>query len=260
MINKDNSVKGDYYKSNIKILILLIALIILFGYMINYLLDNTYKINNEFYFGWIYSFISILILLYFSFSEDKIHKKDLMDFHYLSVSLLSYIGLASLYFGLLLIINAPRFYESYDVIILGLFCLYMGYFLHKGKSNLGKDGLLLLYRAQWGTKLIEKVGTKYKRTLTFFSYVSIICGFILMAGALYMLWMVIEVYLFRPDVVRAIKIPPITPLVPYLPKIFKIDFLPPLYVTYWIAMIAIDAIPHEFFHGIFRRRYNIHIK
>src|SRR3989344_155763 len=195
MINKDNSVKGDYYKSNIKILILLIALIILFGYMINYLLDNTYKINNEFYFGWIYSFISILILLYFSFSEDKIHKKDLMDFHYLSVSLLSYIGLASLYFGLLLIINAPRFYESYDVIILGLFCLYMGYFLHKGKSNLGKDGLLLLYRAQWGTKLIERVGTKYKRTLTFFSYVSIICGFILMAGGLFMLWMVIEVYL-----------------------------------------------------------------
>ncbi|PIN91074.1 hypothetical protein COU57_02085 [Candidatus Pacearchaeota archaeon CG10_big_fil_rev_8_21_14_0_10_32_14] len=258
--NKSVDDKGNYLKSNTNVFFLLLGLIILFGYTINHLLNNYYKINNDLYLGWIYSIISIVVLLIYAFGNDRIHKKNLKDFHFLSVSLLSFFGFASLYFGIILILNAPAFYESYDVIILGLFCLYMAYFLYKGKDKLGKDGLLLLYREKWGIKFIEKIGSKYKRTFTFFSYVSIICGFILMAGAIYMLWTVIEVYLFRPDVIRAIKVPPITPLIPYLPKIFKIDFLPPFYVSYWIVIIAIAAIPHEFFHGIFMRRYNIHIK
>jgi membrane-associated protease RseP (regulator of RpoE activity) len=60
--------------------------------------------------------------------------------------------------------------------------------------------------------------------------------------------------------VRAAKIPPILPLVPYLPQLFKVDFLPPFYFTYWIVIIAIVAITHEFAHGIIARLNNIKIK
>jgi membrane-associated protease RseP (regulator of RpoE activity) len=49
------------------------------------------------------------------------------------------------------------------------------------------------------------------------------------------------------------------PLIPYLPQLFKIDFLPPFYFTYWIIIIAIIAIPHEFAHGIFARLNKIRI-
>src|SRR3989344_3286698 len=57
-----------------------------------------------------------------------------------------------------------------------------------------------------------------------------------------------------------IKVPPITPLIPYLPQAFKLDFLPPFYFIYWIVVLAVIAISHEFAHGIFMRRYNIKIK
>ena len=50
------------------------------------------------------------------------------------------------------------------------------------------------------------------------------------------------------------------PLIPYLPSIFKISFLPPFYFTYWILAIAIIAIFHEFAHGIVAKRYGIRIK
>jgi len=148
----------------------------------------------------------------------------------------------------------------YDLIFLVIFVLFVSLFLYKGKKNLKKEGSLLLYRTKWGMKFIDKTGAKYKKTLTFLSYVSITLGYILMIGGLYLVWTILYVYLFRPDIVRTIKVPPITPLVPYLPEIFNISFLPPLYVTYWIVMIAIVAIPHEFFHGIFMKRYNIKIK
>jgi membrane-associated protease RseP (regulator of RpoE activity) len=43
------------------------------------------------------------------------------------------------------------------------------------------------------------------------------------------------------------------PLIPYLPQMFKLSFLPPFYFSYWIIVLAIIAITHEFFHGIFAR-------
>jgi membrane-associated protease RseP (regulator of RpoE activity) len=50
------------------------------------------------------------------------------------------------------------------------------------------------------------------------------------------------------------------PLVPYLPSLFKIEFLPPFYFTYWIIAIAIVAICHEFMHGAFARFYDVKLK
>jgi len=109
-------------------------------------------------------------------------------------------------------------------------------------------------------KLINRVGTKYKKALKKISYVSIAMGYVLMSGILYLFGKIVYIYLFRQDIVRAIKIPPIIPLVPYLPQAFKLDFLPPFYFTYWILIIALIAITHEFAHGIFAARDKIKIK
>ncbi|MEK6895523.1 MAG: site-2 protease family protein [Nanoarchaeota archaeon] len=148
----------------------------------------------------------------------------------------------------------------YDVVLLVLFVLFMSWFLYTRKHNLKKEGLLYLYRAQWGVKLIDTIGKKYKKTLTFFSYVAIIVGYILMASMIYLFGRIVWIYIFEPAIVQQIKVPPIIPLIPYLPQIFKLDFLPPFYFTYWIIILAVVAITHEFAHGIFMKRYNIKIK
>jgi len=120
--------------------------------------------------------------------------------------------------------------------------------------------LLILYRAAWGIKLIDYVGNKYRRTLKFLSYVSITVGYILMGAMLYFLGKIVWIYAFNADLVRAIKVPPIIPLVPYLPQVFKLDFLPDFYFIYWIVILAIIAITHEFAHGIFAAYSKIKVK
>jgi len=77
---------------------------------------------------------------------------------------------------------------------------------------------------------------------------------------IYLLGKIIWIYVAYPAIVREIKVPPIMPLIPYLPQVFKLDFLPPFYFTYWIVILAIIAITHEFAHGIFAAYNKIKIK
>jgi membrane-associated protease RseP (regulator of RpoE activity) len=136
----------------------------------------------------------------------------------------------------------------------------MSIFLYTKKKNLKKEGLLVLYKTSWGIKLIDYFGNKYKKTLKTLSYVSIGLGYVLMASMLYLFGKIVWIYVFRQDIVRAIKVPPIMPLIPYLPQLFKLDFLPPFYFIYWILIIAVIAITHEFSHGIFAASNGIRIK
>ena len=148
----------------------------------------------------------------------------------------------------------------YDVIFLIVFAVFVSIFLYSRRRNLKREGLLYLYKAGWGIKLINKVGSKYKKTLKFLSYISIATGYFLMAMMFYLLGKIVYLYIAYPSIVREVKIPPITPLIPYLPQVFKLDFLPPFYFTYWILIIAIVAISHEFAHGIFAAHDKIKIK
>ena len=148
----------------------------------------------------------------------------------------------------------------YDVSFLVIFLIFLSIFLYRGRKRVKKEGLLLLYKTTWGIRLINYFGNKYKKTLKALSYVSITLGYILMATMLYLFGKIIWIYAFHQDVVRAIKIPPIMPLIPYLPQAFKLDFLPPFYFTYWIIILAIIAITHEFAHGIFAIREKVNIK
>ena len=147
----------------------------------------------------------------------------------------------------------------YDIIFLVLFTLGVVWFLYTRKHNLKREGIMYLYRTQVGIRFIEYVGTKYKKTISVFGFLGIVAGYLLMGLMVYMLYKIIYLYLFVPELVRAIKVPPFLPLVPYIPEAFNIDFLPPFYFTYWIVSIAVIALFHEFAHGIVARRYNIKI-
>lgn len=140
-----------------------------------------------------------------------------------------------------------------DLTLLALFAIFVGLFLYRRRKEIKKEGLLLLYHAKWGIRLIDKIGKKYEKPLNVMSYVSVYLGYILMAAMIYFFGKILFVYFFQADIVRAIKLPPIMPLIPYLPKIFKLSFLPPFYFSYWIVILAIIAMTHEFFHGIFAK-------
>ena len=148
----------------------------------------------------------------------------------------------------------------YDLIFLAFFLIVFSIFLYARRKNLKREGLLYLYRTSWGIRFINYVGKKYKRTLKALSYVSVTLGYFLMAGVLYLIYTIVKIYIFSPHIVRAIKVPPIMPLVPYLPQVFKLEFLPPFYFTYWIIIIAIIATTHELAHGIFAAYNKIKIK
>lgn len=147
-----------------------------------------------------------------------------------------------------------------DLALLGIFILLIGFFLYKNRSKIKKEGWLLLYHTSWGTKLIEKTGKKYKKLLSILSYVSVYLGYALMAVMIWLFAKLVWLYTFNSSLIKSVKMPPIMPLVPYLPQMFKLSFLPPFYFSYWIIILAIIAITHEFFHGIFASSNNIKTK
>ncbi|HKZ34089.1 MAG TPA: site-2 protease family protein [Candidatus Nanoarchaeia archaeon] len=147
-----------------------------------------------------------------------------------------------------------------DLIFLAAFLIFFSSFLYTRKKNLRREGLLFLYKTKWGIRLINYLGTRYKKTIGVLSYISVFTGYVLMAGVLYLIYTILKIYLFSPEIVRAIKVPPLIPLVPYLPQVFKLGFLPPFYFTYWIIILAIIAIAHEAAHGIFAVHSKVKIK
>ena len=152
----------------------------------------------------------------------------------------------------------------YDLMFLVLFCLFVALFLLKHKKNVVVEGkIFILYKTQFGIWLINKIGgNKSKRSKKFFNVLSVIIifsGIILMFAVIYMFYQLIKLLISIPALVGVIKIPPIMPLNPYLPQMFKTDYLPPLYFTYWIIAIGIVAIFHEFFHGIFSKNAGVKV-
>ncbi len=148
----------------------------------------------------------------------------------------------------------------YDLIFLAIFVIATAVFLYSRRKKLDKEGLLYIYRTKVGIKFIDYIDTHYRKVVSFFKYPIIITGYISMIVMIYFLIRIVYIYVRFPAVVRAIKIPPLAPLIPYLPSLFKADFLPMFYFTYWIVIIAVIAVGHEFAHGIFARLINVKIK
>ncbi|HLF53880.1 MAG TPA: site-2 protease family protein [Candidatus Nanoarchaeia archaeon] len=140
-----------------------------------------------------------------------------------------------------------------------LFTLSISVFLYTRKHNLKREGLLYLYRTRLGLKFIEWTTKKYNSLLKKMQYPILASGYLLMFFGIWMILKLTYYYITSPYIAKALKVPIIMPLIPYLPEIFKIDFLPPFYFTYWIIIIAIIAVPHEFAHGIIARLNKIKI-
>ena len=156
-------------------------------------------------------------------------------------------------------VNMPISLYVFDIIFFVLFTLAVVFFLYTRKKGLQRQGWIYLYRTQIGIKFIDWTSKRFPKTPKKLQYLIIICGYLLMAAMIYLLIKVSWSYLSSPALVRALKVPIIAPLVPYLPELFHLDFLPPFYFTYWIIIIAIIAVPHEFAHGIFARLNKIKI-
>lgn len=148
----------------------------------------------------------------------------------------------------------------YDIIFLIAFAIFVSVFLYSRKRNLKREGLLFLYKTTWGIKLIDSIGKRNPKLFKILSYISVTIGYLLMVSMIYLLGKIVYLYLTRPDIVQAIKIPPITPLIPYIDKIAPNLGLPPFYFIYFIVIIAIIAITHEVAHGIFAVYNKVKIK
>ena len=141
----------------------------------------------------------------------------------------------------------------YDITFLVLSILIVGIFFYKKRKNFTIEGPLYLYRTKIGLQYIEKISKKYKSLLKSLQYLILISGYALMVFSLWFIIKLAYIYITSPYLAKALKVPVIFPLIPYLPSLFKLDFLPPFYFTYWIIIIAIIALPHEFAHGIYAR-------
>jgi membrane-associated protease RseP (regulator of RpoE activity) len=149
----------------------------------------------------------------------------------------------------------------YDVSFLVLFSLFVVWFLSSRKKALNRQGIIFMYRTQFGVKLIRYVGDNFKRMLLRLRYVIVGIGLVLMGVMIWMLGQTVAIYLLYPEITKVIKAPPIAPLIPYFPRLFGMrSFFPPFYFTYFIVALAIVAIVHEFSHGIFMRLFKVRIK
>jgi membrane-associated protease RseP (regulator of RpoE activity) len=149
----------------------------------------------------------------------------------------------------------------YDVGFLVLFSLFVVWFLSSRKKYLSRQGIIFMYRTQFGVKLIRYVGDNFKRMLHGLKYVIVGIGLLLMGAMVWMLGQTVYIYLLYPEITKVVKAPPIAPLIPYFPKLFGLQsFFPPFYFTYFIVALAIVAIVHEFSHGIFMRLFKVRIK
>jgi membrane-associated protease RseP (regulator of RpoE activity) len=144
----------------------------------------------------------------------------------------------------------------YDLAFLILFILAAAIFLYVKRKNVQVESkVFLLYRTKLGLKIIDKLSRILP--LNALTYASIFCGYAMMGFSFFLFYKLVEMMISG---IVAPNIPPIMPLIPYMPALFKVTFLPPFYFTYWIISILIIAIGHEFSHGIFARFYRIKLK
>lgn len=150
---------------------------------------------------------------------------------------------------------------AFDLTLLVLFTIFIIVFLYIKRKNVIREGIIFLYRTQLGMKIMNNIGDKYKRTLKAMAYPIIIVGYLLMIGIVWLLVQVTYYYVRFPEISQLIKAPPIIPLIPYFPQLFGLEaFFPNFYFVHFIVAIALVAIFHEGFHGIYARMHKVRIK
>lgn len=145
----------------------------------------------------------------------------------------------------------------YDISFLVIFTIAFLIFFFVRRKHWKREGILFLYKTRIGLKIIDRIGKDHKKVFKILDWLVIITGYVLMAIGIWFLWKISYLFINVPDLAKSLKVPPIMPLIPYLPELFNVDYLPSFYFTYWIVSLAIIALSHEFAHGIFARNKNI---
>lgn len=135
--------------------------------------------------------------------------------------------------------------------------------MHKHRKKFQATAkIIFLYHTKVGMKFIDYVGGKYKKILHVLSYVILGVDYLLMTGVVYYLVKSVYVYIKYPIIAEVTNnAPPLALLIPYFPKIFGYEsFFPPFYFTYFVLVLAVVLVVHEFSHGIFMKKNNVRIK
>jgi len=145
----------------------------------------------------------------------------------------------------------------YDLIFLAIFGLAIAIFLYKNRKRVKIESkIIFMYRTKIGIKLMDWASKKFHGLLNVLGYFSIAFGYLMMLGAFVMFYFSI---MLMSSLTTVTKVPPLMPLVPYLPQIFDLP-LPPFYFSYWLIIILIVAVTHEFAHGVFARHAKLKVK
>jgi len=149
----------------------------------------------------------------------------------------------------------------YDLIFLILFGIVAFIFFQRNKKNVKRHGWIFLYHSNVGIKWMDKVVNRFGKILKPMRYLVLTVGYVLMISVIWLIGTSAYKYITSPIPKQLQGLPPIAPLIPYFPKLFKLEFFfPPLYFTYFLVALAIVAVSHEFAHGIFARLHKIKVK
>jgi membrane-associated protease RseP (regulator of RpoE activity) len=120
------------------------------------------------------------------------------------------------------------------------------------RSRFEWHGVIGLYKTQWGVKLMELLGVRFRKAVIVLSYIGIVVGF------LAMLFIVYQVGLGLWKLFFVAGAPPvISPVLPGF-KIPGMDLHVPL-VTGLIALFFVVVI-HEFSHGVVCKAHGVPVK
>src|SRR3989338_4653247 len=116
---------------------------------------------------------------------------------------------------------AVGFY-AYDLFFLAVFILFVIVFLSTRKHNLKREGIIFLYKTQFGIKFIDMFTKRFEKILKPMRYFVLASGYILMATVIWMFIQTTYIYL-TTSISSVIRAPPIAPLIPYFPKLFGLE-------------------------------------
>ena len=94
----------------------------------------------------------------------------------------------------------------YDLILLGIFILFVVLFLTSKKKNLQRQGIIYLYRTKIGIKFIDHFSKRFEKILKPSRYVVVACGYVLLVGIMWLLIRTTWLYL-TTSISQIIKAP-----------------------------------------------------
>jgi len=98
----------------------------------------------------------------------------------------------------------------YDLIFMSVFILFIILFLTRNKKNLTRQGLMFLYRTQFGVRFIDKFAKRFEKVLKPMRYVVLFSGYMLTITIVWLIGRTTHLYLTTP-IAEFIRAPPIAP-------------------------------------------------